>query len=216
MCDSPPLDGKNKYAIFLSLMNSTPPPRLLPASPLVCNSPPRTGQTNLPFAEKNTDTLNYLLLKVELDEIPEEEDDDEDDDDKPYPYIQTAAIFVGGGIAFYGAYKWAAYSKVSFRCFCVCLFFVFFSFFLVPRMPRISLYLLFFVLAKKKMRISIELVNYVGLYYIHDIFLQGVGNGQKNKLLASGGCFSYVHIFFFARDGVASGRNASRVVCLFA
>ncbi|CBN77532.1 expressed unknown protein [Ectocarpus siliculosus] len=59
------------------------------------------------------DPLNYLVLKVELEVLPEKEDDDDDDGrDFPYWYIGVP-LFAGGIALFVVAYKWAAASQAA-------------------------------------------------------------------------------------------------------
>lgn len=64
--------------------------------------------------------LNYLVLKVELDELPEEEEEGGDDDyDFPYWYVGVP-VFGVGILAFVCAYKCAESSQVRvFLCFSV-------------------------------------------------------------------------------------------------
>lgn len=58
----------------------------------------------------SADTLNYLILKVEMEELPEADDDDSGRD-FPYYYVGIP-VFAVGGILFLAAYKWAAASQV--------------------------------------------------------------------------------------------------------
>ncbi|CAN0081115.1 unnamed protein product, partial [Sphacelaria rigidula] len=60
--------------------------------------------------EPETDgSVNYLVLKVELEELPEEEEEDSGPD---YPYWPIGVgIVVVGGLLFVGAYKWAEVSQ---------------------------------------------------------------------------------------------------------
>lgn len=63
------------------------------------------------------DDLNYLVLKVELDELPEDDEDGDDDGyDFPYWYVGVP-VFGLGFLAFACAYKCAESSQVRFFLF---------------------------------------------------------------------------------------------------
>lgn len=71
-------------------------------------SPPPTPSPLFSPLFVHADTVNYLLLKVELEELPEDEDEDSGPD---YPYWPIGLAILGvGGILFVGAFKWAEHS----------------------------------------------------------------------------------------------------------
>ena len=57
-----------------------------------------------------TDLANFLVLKVQLELLPEEEEEDSGRD-FPYWYVGVP-VFAIGGVLFLIAYKWAAASQV--------------------------------------------------------------------------------------------------------
>lgn len=60
------------------------------------------------------DDLNYLIVKVELEDLPEEEEEDDDDSSDQGDYWPIGlSVYALGGIVFCGLYKWAEHSVVS-------------------------------------------------------------------------------------------------------
>ncbi|CAB1121262.1 unnamed protein product [Ectocarpus sp. CCAP 1310/34] len=73
------------------------------------------GQQDGVFDEGDSeggDPLNYLVLKVELEVLPEAEEEEEEGRDFPYWYIEVP-LFAGGIALFAVAYKWAAASQAA-------------------------------------------------------------------------------------------------------
>lgn len=67
-----------------------------------------------PALNMAADPLNYLVLKVELEVLPEKEEEEDDGRDFPYWYIEVP-LFAGGIALFAVAYKWAAASQVRYE-----------------------------------------------------------------------------------------------------